>query len=196
MSTNFVRIILLTSLLSVPILAGAGVTAPKTKKVQNIGLVNGVKIVPDKVEVLELRNNTLKERGKVMEETRTWHIKFRQGGDFWPDKEIMIVLNQPIGTGLSGLKVSQKATKFGTDAYRAQHYPKDQGLAHGVTGAFFGYRKTGKDMIDTIIQNDEIRANLQFSKVTNGKVTIVVDLELPGKRTWLKGKFTGVITKL
>jgi hypothetical protein len=32
--------------------------------------------------------------------------------------------------------------------------------------------------------------------VTNGKVTILIDLELAGKKTWLKGKYTGIIKKL
>lgn len=196
MRTKSCRLILVTSLFAVPILAGAGATPQKTNKVKNIGLVDGVKIVPDLVEVLQLQNGSLKQDGKVTEQSRTWHIRFRQGGDFWPDKEIMIILNQPERATLSGLKVNQKATKFGTDAYRAQHYANGQSLAHGVTGAFFGYKKKGEDMIDTIIQNDEIRANLQFSKVTNGKVTIIVDLELVGKKTWLKGKYTGIIKKL
>ncbi len=188
--------ILVTNLFVVPLLAGAETTPPRKAKVQNIGVVDGVKIVPDRVEVLDLGNGSISQNGKVTEQSRTWHIKFRQGGDFWPDKEIMIILNQPERATLSGLNWTQKAVKFGTDEYRAVHYAKDQGLAHGVTGAFYGFRKKGKEMIDTKIQMDEIRANLRFSKVTNGKVTILIDLELAGKKTWLKGKYTGIIKKL
>lgn len=148
---------------------------------------------PTQVEVNVLGRASIKNPGKA-EHAETVHIHFRTGKDFFPDQEILLMMQLPQGTQISNLRWVQPPVEFGTEAYRKQFYPKGNNLAWGVVGAHYSRKQPGKSTPTTEMSR-VVGASIAFGPVQNGRVSGHVDVRIDGGKAVLKGRFVATVKK-
>lgn len=175
-------------------LLGTLSAAPNTAPQSAQGKIFGSRFKPSRFEAILLNRASISTpRGKEFAETV--HFRISEGSDaYMPDKEVVLMLQLPSGTRLSGLKWHQRATKFGTEEHSKQFYPKGNSLGWGVIGVNYSINSAerGKSRLET---SQTVGCNLAFGKQQGNKVAGQIELWVDGGKATLNGSFVAVVTK-
>lgn len=184
------RIVHLASLmLGLAVAASAGSGEPA-------GALAGRPFAAKAVELRSLGLNTVKVGGKIEDKAQAYVLEFKGTDEFMPDASMEVWFTVDVGTSLQNLKLTCRPVKFGTDAYRQQHYKSGgSSVGRGISGVFYRLPSSGRSAISEH-QNEEISAVVQFGKSQGGWIAGAIDLRLPAdKKTYLRGSFTAKIAK-
>lgn len=139
-----------------------------------------------------LGESTVTTEGKVRDRAQVYHLTLGSTNDFIPDDSVLIILQTDVKVPLSGKTFRMSGAKFGTDAYRAERFPRSNSVGRGVIGvhATINFDKNPR----TEMWSDGYRGGITFGKAANGSQPGYVELQLPDGST-LKGSFVAKIEK-
>lgn len=149
---------------------------------------------PTQVWLKKLGPNTVSDQsGRVVDKADGYILEFRTGEDFFANETLEVWFSLNSNAKVVPLNLKSASVKFGTDAYRRQHYKRDGSscVARGVTSVSYGYRKNGESMPDLEMVMDEIGCQLSLKAGPGGSYSGSIDLRLPRHpKVWIKGSFT------
>lgn len=160
------------------------------------GTLLGRPFQPDKVTLTWLGPASVTLNDGKREEAETYHLKFRNGREFFADQEIVVVLQLPRGTKPSQIRWAQRALKFGTEEYRNQHYPNGNSVGHGAIGTFLSELDRSRRRPETVNQSDGIQVRLAIASSNRGALSGQIELVIPSRNTRLAGSFRAELQDL
>jgi hypothetical protein len=170
-----------------------GLTVLALGQTMAAGAICGAPFTPSQAKLQKFKDYATASSGGFTDRATVYWLTFQQGADFIPDEEIVIMIQVRPGTVISGHRVNNLPVKFGTEAFRAQHYPKRNQPASvglGVIGVHSRTPNPARGLKEFQMWHELIDAQIQFGQAQKGYITGTIDLRLPTKdRTWLQGKF-------
>lgn len=167
----------------------ADVSNAKIANMPVSGRLAGKSFVPTRVELQSLGLSKVTVADKVVDQSRQYILLFRTGKEFFADAEIKVWLTFDDGTPIAPRTWHWKPTSFGTDAHRAQSYPKksSQGsVGRGITSVHYN---PPSEMVQ-----EGYSANLQLVKQVGRFVDGRIHLRLPDG-SFLNGTFRAMVIK-
>lgn len=157
------------------------------------GAISGAPFAPTEATLQRFKNDATASSGNFKDRANVYWLTFQRGSDFIPDEELKIMIQVRPGTKISGYGLNNLPVKFGTDEYRAQHFPnrnQPASVGLGITGVHAKTPRPAPGLKDFEMWNDEIDCQITFGAISKGTITGTIDLRLPtSDRTWLQGRF-------
>jgi hypothetical protein len=157
------------------------------------GAISGEPFAPSQATLQRFKNDATATSGKFTDRANVYWLTFQRGSDFMPEEELKVMIQVRPGTKIAGFRLNNLPVKFGTDEYRAQHYPTRNQAASvglGVIGVHGRTPKPMRGLDDFKSWNEEIDCQITFGAISKGMISGTIDLRLPkSDRTWLQGRF-------
>jgi len=170
-----------------------GLTALFLGQTMASGAISGAEFAPTQAKLQKFKDDATASVGNFTDRANVYWLTFQRGDDFMPEEELQVMIQLRPGTKISGFKLNNYPVKMGTDAYRAQHYPKKNQPASvglGIIGVHARTPNPARGFKDFQMWHDQIDAQIHFGSIQKGFITGTIDLRLPTKyRTWLQGNF-------
>jgi len=160
------------------------------------GGVLGQNFAIEKVVIDKASWQAKARQGKDEDRADVYNISFRQGKEFFPDRELRFQLLVNPGQKFDHFSINQPAVKFGTPEHMKQMFGNSKGvscgrgvnLAYAHIGVPEAQRKTGTS-------EDMIAFSLTTKKNPSGGYTATIRAKVAEQKAWVQGTFTFVVTK-
>lgn len=158
------------------------------------GAICGAPFAPSQAKLQKFKDYATATSSGFTDRAEVYWLTFQRGAEFMPEEELIVIIQLPPGTRISGHRINNLPLKMGTEAFRAQHYPKRNQPASvglGVIGIHTRTPKPARGLKEFQMWHELIDVQLRFGQIQKGQIAGTIDLRLPTKdRTWLQGKFT------